>query len=463
MTKKFYRVTIEIPKPKSKRIRDPLVPLCGRMEMNMEEKRSYDSYLTDDNLVFIENEYIRIGANLALGGALTYLAEKGNKNLINSHDWGRQVQMSFYNAPVPYQPEGSQMAECWKFIGWNPIQSGDYYRNRSRVLEHKVSENEIYVKCIPMHWPLNNYPGECTFEVWYRLDGYKVNVTSAINMDRPDKTQYEGRHQELPAVYTNGEWYKGVSYVGKKPFTGDKLTELVTKENGLGWPWLNIYPTENWSALVDDNNYGLGIYIGFTSLSKIGFAGHEKKGLGGPRDDQTGYIAPLAPEILDHNITYSYDYSLIVGQLDFIRATAAELHKKTNNRYCFDKNRDHFCYKNITDNGYPTSGCLDFDFKEGSELKSPPRFFDNDSCKTISLEACFEGEIKGDAICHLYDGLDEKNCGTTHNFAIPFAIKGDGEKRIYDLDISAAPDCFIGFSLRFACEGHLKVYSVEVK
>jgi len=431
----------------------------------MSTNNDFMKYLSDDNLIFIENEYLRLGANISLGGALTYLSEKGKKNLINSADWGRQVQMSFYAPPVPYQPEGVQMAECWKVIGWNPIQSGDYYRNRSRVLEYKCENNEIYVKCIPMHWPLNNCPGECTFEVWYRLDGYCVNVTSRINNARPDTTQYPARDQEQPAVYTNGEWYKGVAYVGKAPFTGDALTELVTKENGLGRPSLNICATENWSALVDDNDYGLGVYIGSTNLSKIGFAGStEQKGWGGPRDGQTGYIAPLGHEILDHNISYSYDYSLIVGQVDFIRQTAYELDKNADRRhYNFEHDRNHFYYKDITDKGYPTGGCLDFDYGKGSELKSPHVFFGKDECKNILLDACFEGEISGEVICHLYEGLDEKNCGKTGNFAIPFKIEGDGKRAISAIDITAAPDAFVGFSIRFATGGHLKVYAVDIK
>lgn len=427
----------------------------------MEEKRSFDSYLTDDNLVFIENEHIKIGANLSLGGALTYLAEKGNKNLINSADWGRQVQMSFYAAPTPFKPEGVQMAECWHFIGWNPIQSGDYYRNRSRVLEYSCENNEIYVKCIPMHWPLNNYPGECTFEVWYRLDGYCVNVTSRINNARPDKTQYPARHQEQPAVYTNGEWYRGVSYVGKEPFTGGELCELVTKENGLGWPWLNFCPTENWSALVDDSGYGLGIYEGSTNISKIGFFG--EKGIGGPRDQNTGYIAPLAAAILDHNATYSYDYSLIVGDLDFIRQTAYELDKTADRRhFSFENDRDGFYYKDITDKGYPTGGCLDFDFVVGSELKSPAVFFGKGECSKVIVDACFEGEITGDVICHIYEGLDEKNNCRIGEYAIPFAIKGDGERKEHSLDIGTAPDCFIGFSVRFGSKGHINVYAINI-
>ena len=427
----------------------------------MEEKKPFESYLTDDNLIFIENEHIRLGANLSLGGALTYLAEKGKKNLINSNDWGRQVQMSFYAPPTPYQPEGVEMAECWRFIGWNPIQSGDYYRNRSRVLEHRSDGNEIYVKCIPMHWPLNNCPGECTFEVWYRLDGYCVNVTSRINMDRPDKTQYEARAQELPAVYTNGEWYKGVSYIGKKPFTGDELTELVTKDNGLGWPWLNYCPTEHWSALVDDNNYGLGVFNGSSNISKIGFFG--QKGRGGPKDSQTGYIAPLGFEILDHNAVFTYDYSLIVGNLEFIRRVAYEKNKEINRRkYCFENDRDHFTYKNIQDRGYPTGGCLEFDFAPEAEFRSPCIFFEREACSNLVLDAEFDGEIVGDVVFITYD-TNENNCVVRGEQSVPFSIVGDGNRADSVIDITAAPDCYIGFALRFASEGHVKIYSVEIQ
>jgi hypothetical protein len=53
-----------------------------------------------------------------------------------------------------------------------------------------------------------------------------------LNNNRPIEKAYEARRQELPAVYTNGEWYKGVSYVGKKPFTKDDLTVLVDKDDG---------------------------------------------------------------------------------------------------------------------------------------------------------------------------------------------------------------------------------------
>ena len=44
------------------------------------------SILNDKNMSIIENEYIKLGVNLGLGGAVTYLAELGHDNLINSSD-----------------------------------------------------------------------------------------------------------------------------------------------------------------------------------------------------------------------------------------------------------------------------------------------------------------------------------------------------------------------------------------
>lgn len=54
---------------------------------------------------YLENDQIRIGLNLDIGDAITYLSKTGsNENIINSYDLGRQIQMSFYSGPVPYEP-----------------------------------------------------------------------------------------------------------------------------------------------------------------------------------------------------------------------------------------------------------------------------------------------------------------------------------------------------------------------
>ena len=100
---------------------------------------------------YIENDFVKLGVDLRLGGAITVLIDKqrDDRNLINSHDWGRQVQMSFYSGPNPFiPPNGKQPSETWAKLGWNPIQSGDTGGNRSETLESSNDGESIYVKCV---------------------------------------------------------------------------------------------------------------------------------------------------------------------------------------------------------------------------------------------------------------------------------------------------------------------------
>ncbi len=100
---------------------------------------------------YLDNGTIRLGVDLNLGGSITYLADADDRiNIINNHDWGRQIQMSFYSGPQPFTPDGKQPSKTWAGLGWNPIQSGDYASNRSSIVEHRNDGKSIYVKCVPM-------------------------------------------------------------------------------------------------------------------------------------------------------------------------------------------------------------------------------------------------------------------------------------------------------------------------
>ena len=422
------------------------------------------SLLDDDHIVYVENEYIRLGVNLSLGGAVTYLAELGKDNLINSCDWGRQIQMSFYSGPSPFHPEGYEVAPRWRGFPWNPIQSGDSYGHGSKVLDYHCENNEIYVKCIPMLWHLDNYPGECTFEVWYRLNKTRVEVTARLNNARPDTNQYLGT-TELPAVYTNGVWHKLVSYVGCEPFTGGAVTEVCNRENGLGWPWVGVRATEYWTALVDDDNYGLGLYNDCTTRYICGFSGEpEDRGTGGPKDAPTGYMCPETRDILDHNIVYTYDYTLIVGTLAHIRENVYDIHKSDKTRYVFTDSREHFYYDGITDAGYPIQDCLIFDFKPEGSLCAPRIFRKKGDLTHILLDGAFTGgEIPVTVVASLYDGQAHERGYVYPTQSVSMTICGDGKRQIHDLDISAIDGHIIDFQIQFGAEGSAKVYSVELK
>lgn len=314
--------------------------------------------LAAEKMAWLDNGRIRLGVDLDMGGAVTYLAEAGGSNMINSWDHGREVQLSFYSGPVPFQPPNTTLDPGWKELGWNPIQAGDAFGHGPPVTEWKNDGKGIRVRFVPLIWPLKNVPAECVFDSSYRLNGNAVEVENRLMNARADPAQYPGRGQELPAVYSNGAWYKLVSYTGDQPFTGGSTATLVDKNDGKGWPWLTFYGTEHWAALLNDNNRGIGVFEPDACRFGAGFAG-EPKGTGGSKDSQTGYIAPNLDEILDHNITYQFDYALIVGGVDDIRRYAAEHSTRPAlPRWDFKSDRQHWTYNGTTDAGWPIKGEL---------------------------------------------------------------------------------------------------------
>ena len=391
---------------------------------------------TKSKMSYIDNGIIRLGVDLNVGGAVTHLSELSNgENLINSSDWGRQIQMSFYSGPIPFEPNGKKPMSYWKGLGWNPIQSGDSYAHGSRVLEHKNEGNKLYIKSIPMQWPLDNEPGECTFECWFELEGNVVKCHNRLVNSRIDKTQYEGRDQELPAVYLNGRWSKMFTYTGDKPFTNAPLEEIVHIWDGgpTNEPWDRWYSTERWAALVDQSNRGPGIWSPETTFYAGGYVG-QIVGSGGEHDKQSNYVSPLQKEILDHNIKHDYSYRLIVGSLKEIRDY---VYNKTprivSPDYQFESSRDGWVYKGSKDSGWPIKGSLDIQLSSaGNLITGPFDFWRGQDIKKIYIRAALTSK---NATCKLL-WKTAKDAGFVATKEKSVKMIGDGKFRVYEVDLT---------------------------
>ena len=342
--------------------------------------------------------------------------------------------MSCYSGPVPFSMPGKEPKPEWKFIGWNPIQSGDAFGHASRVLEHSNDDKHIYVKCVPMHWPLDNVPGECTYESWLELDGPAVRARCRIVNARPDHTQYAARRQELPAVYTNGPWYRLMTYAGDRPFTGGELTRVEKKPGDRG-PWSRWTATESWAALVDDEGFGIGVFAPGVCDFTGGFAG--KPGKGGPADDPTGYIAPSPREVIDWNVTHEYRFDLVVGSLPDIRKYAydhAPPHAPP--AYRFENDRRGWSYTNAADTGWPIKGELDVPLeKDDPQLKGPVTFWRAEDAGTLVIEAAAR-TARGDARVY-WRNLDDEGFADANS--VPFHLAGDGEYHAYRVRLADHP------------------------
>ncbi|HSV75155.1 MAG TPA: hypothetical protein VLH79_15460 [Chthonomonadales bacterium] len=301
---------------------------------------------------FIENRHLRVGVNLRWGGAITHVSVPGGPNIINSHDLGRQIQQSYYSGPPNYQREGKRKSPAWAGFPWNPIQSGDAFNNGSRVIEHRVRGDELYIRTIPMLWPMDNDPGECVMETWIRLDpnGPRFTYRARLTNARSDTTQYGGYHQEIPAVYVNAPWHRLMAYLGDRPFASGPVSE-VRNDHREPWPWVNFLPTEGWAALVNDQGSGIGVIVPRPAEFHGGF--HGQRGVGGEKDSPTGYMSPMTTEILDHNIVFEYTCAFVVGTLDEIRAEARRRAPRTLPAWSFERARQGWHYQGGGDAGWP--------------------------------------------------------------------------------------------------------------
>ncbi len=412
---------------------------------------------------YLNNDKIKIGVNLNWGGAITYLSLSGtNDNLINNHDLGRQIQQSYYSGPrVPSHRKWKRQAKLW---AWNPIQTGDVCRIPGKVIEFENTNNQIYLKSIPMQWALSNVPGDCTFENWITLEDNKVHVRCRLVNEREDKNFYKAHSQELPAVYTISRLGSQYSYTGENPFTGDKLEKIKTPPHIKKIIWAKWYATENWAANVDKKNWGVGVYKPGSYKFIGGFYKGPKnnwKQLTGPMDGPCTYISPLHKEHLDHNIVYEYTYTIIVGSLKEIRDYVYSVGKNKNRPdYIFKKDRQHWTYKGLKDQGYPIKNELHVDLKEKGSMTGPPGFWKAEDVPTLYIKAAYRSSSTYGRIYWTTRG--EKK---SKKKSIRFKIKPGDEYHTYKIDLSSSSDyksIIIGLKLTPAEESGVGDY-VKIK
>jgi hypothetical protein len=341
---------------------------------------------------FLDNGVLKIGVDLAKGGTVTWLSLSGSSNnIVNRYDLGREIQQSYYSGPQPYNPSNT-VNPSWANWPWNPIQSGDFYGNPSAVLAQSNDGRTIHVQCRPMQWALKNIPGQCTLETWITLTNNVAVVSNRLVNQRTDTArQFHAMNQELPAVYTVGALWQLVSYAGNAPFTGDAVTNFPTLTSLPGamptWRFWNA--TESWAALVNSNGWGLGVYNPGSAWFEGGFAG--LPGAGGPKDEPTGYIAPVQSEILDTNIVYNYSYCLILGTVSQIRDWVYAQPYRPGCNFVFKSDRAHWSYESTTDAGWPINNYLSVSLNSSDpQMWAPRTAFYATNVPTVYIRAAYQ-------------------------------------------------------------------------
>ena len=309
------------------------------------------------------------------------------------------------------------------------------YGNPSKLIETANDGKTLYIKSVPVQWALKNVPGDCQFETWITLDKRTVHVRNRLTNQRPDNQQYPAMDQELPAVYTIGKLYRLMSYTGNKPFTDQPITEIAKQPALDGKPqWTTFFASEHWAALMDDDNWGLGI----VHPGAIRFIGgnYGAPGTGGPADDFCGYVAPVRREILDHNMVYEYRYALVLDSLKNIRRAAYQQRPTSPAPdYQFTTDRQHWWLANASDTGFPIKNHLHVKVEQADpQLIGPEGCWHAADVPTILIRAAYRTTNK---TAQLFWETTEQP-GFRPEQSVKFAVIPDGKFRTYEIRLASS-------------------------
>lgn len=259
---------------------------------------------------FLSNGEIKIGVDLSSGGSIFWFSELPNdRNLLNHHDRGRFIQQSYYG-----KEDGSKWVEKpWR---WNPVQGGDYRGKPARLVETRVSKDEIYVNSVPINWAGGQELDECRMEEWISLKG-KIACIRFRFTYRGDAT-HPPRHQELPAVFVDYTLSDLVYYQGKSPWTAGEL-----RKESPGWPNQYRETDEEWAGFTGPDGRGLGVYFpGTRQITCYRYPGES-----GPRGGACSYFAPIQTLAITPGFVHDYKIYLSIGSAAEMRERFDQVRK----------------------------------------------------------------------------------------------------------------------------------------
>lgn len=291
--------------------------------------------------IYIENSDYKIGVDLLWGGALSYMEDMNSDveavevdgyirvdsnagerygakvvnesvNLINRNDTGRLVQQSYYGT-------NSGEYECGEFMGnkwsYNPVQGGNQFNESSKIVDLRIADDSIYIKCRPLDWAKEKeYAAPAYMEATYAFKGETVHVSCRF----VDFSGYAEavNTQELPAFYCVEPLNRFVYYSQDK---------FVCEPDLIFWPdagYPRFNSTESWSAFIGefDDSFGIGLYVPGETEFLAGVYDRGKTAKADPsKDVPTSYIALTKNTLFKSFSPMEYEFYLTTGNKQEIR------------------------------------------------------------------------------------------------------------------------------------------------
>ncbi|MGB6220258.1 hypothetical protein [Haloferula sp.] len=268
-------------------------------------------------LLFIENDKIKVGIDRSKGASITWLSWKDYPgNVVNIHDPGRLIQQSYYaGRSLDRQADGQ--SKSWSPWSWNPIQGGGVgsWARVSRF--EKIDGVTLYGETIPKLWDMPDEEAEATMEQW---TGFEPNMPDVVvvrnrlvSKRQPGDRWGPAKHspQEVPACYFTRNFDQFMVYLGGG--------QWKTVEQKVGPPWGKARPPLRAMACFNAEGQGIAVFSP-SSGESWNFGPHVATMSDDPQGGPCVHIAPVSRVHLGPRSTYEYRYWLIVGDRESITA-----------------------------------------------------------------------------------------------------------------------------------------------
>jgi hypothetical protein len=244
--------------------------------------------------------------------------------------------------------------------------------------------------------------------------------------------------QELGALYTWRALSQLWTYTGTQPFTGGALTQIPKTAP----PWAYFRATEGWAAYTASSGSkpGVGILVRGNCSFIGGFAGSTTSGT--QSSANTGYIAPIRREVIDHNIVHDFTYQLILGNLADIRNYAVSQQANLKPNFFFRGTRAGWTYQVASDSGYPVpADRLRVNVNTGDpQMWGPECSFQAAEVPRLYIRAAYHFATDSTKTAELFWERENGNSPVSGTQRQPFTATNDGQLRMYTVDLSTNPN-----------------------
>jgi hypothetical protein len=265
------------------------------------------NYSKTEDLVWLENDKIKVGINLLRGGQIAWLSTKNatENSVYNGYDGGFQISCDIYQSPDGFQKNGKYSRKQWsetyqynntprrdpatgienpnipEFASYNTTMGGDFNNNSQSLIAYGPIPNGYRVKFRPIFYTIDSEFAEVTIEVRYTLEpgASSVKCEYIYHSFRSDGQYNDNTFDSsaLPACFIVNKLSKYQTYNGNAPWTNAPAMDgdlPINNENGRyagapPEPVLGIHATERFSCVYNpDNGATVGVYIHSNNASE---------------------------------------------------------------------------------------------------------------------------------------------------------------------------------------------------